>query len=296
VTTEEALLRLADSTADAVAGVLRQFGGDAVDRSRAIVVPDGTSPLQPLPLPAVAASVSYVDGVTGGNIFLMNALGARRLATAMMGGDPAGVAEHDGELGELELSAVGEAANQMLAAAAAATASVLGGQVEISPPETRVFESEAETEGVYERATYATSVSFSVYGESCRLVQLVPNAFVVRMTRAFSDLEAELAGSNLAAGTVEAFPAAELSAVKVTLSAELGRARLQLGRAVSLPAGAVVELDREAGEPLDLLVNGRRFGRGSLLLQEDARWAIRIDELVDVDSARSFIEETNKEV
>ena len=100
----------------------------------------------------------------------------------------------------------------------------------------------------------------------------------------------------MATGGAEPFPVAELSAVRLTLSAELGRAKLQLGRAIALPTGAVVELDREAAEPLDLLVNGRHFGKGSLLLQEDSRWAIRIDELVDVDAAGSFIGLTNKEV
>ena len=38
--------------------------------------------------PAVATSVSYVDGVTGGNVFVMTVEGARKLAAAMTGMDP----------------------------------------------------------------------------------------------------------------------------------------------------------------------------------------------------------------
>src|SRR5215218_8974042 len=45
----------------------------------------GTSPLAGLPFPAVATNVSYVDGVTGGNVFVMTLEGARRVAAAMMG-------------------------------------------------------------------------------------------------------------------------------------------------------------------------------------------------------------------
>ena len=60
-----------------------------------------------LRVPAVAMSVSYVDGVTGGNVFVMPLQGARALAAAMMGEEPP---EDDAtELTELELSAVGEA-------------------------------------------------------------------------------------------------------------------------------------------------------------------------------------------
>ena len=39
--------------------------------------------LDGLPFPAVATSVSYVDGVTGGNLFVMTVEGAKRLAAAM---------------------------------------------------------------------------------------------------------------------------------------------------------------------------------------------------------------------
>ena len=62
--------------------------------------------------------------------------GARRLAAAMMGADPNAV-EAGGELSELEFSAVGEAMNQMMSAAAMATSTVLDEEVEIAPPDVR---------------------------------------------------------------------------------------------------------------------------------------------------------------
>ena len=48
--------------------------------------------------------------------------------------------------------------------------------------------------------------------------------------------------------------------------AELGRARMPSAQIVGLPAGAVVELDRQADEPIDLYVNGRRFATGRLVV------------------------------
>jgi flagellar motor switch protein FliN/FliY len=53
---------------------------------------------------------------------------------------------------------------------------------------------------------------------------------------------------------------------------------MPLARAVGLPAGEVVELDRGADEPVDLFVNGRRFARGRLVLVDD-EWAVRVDDV-----------------
>lgn len=287
MTREEALLRLGDSTVDAVADVLRQICGDVVDRGPVSVVSEGAHPLHPLPVPAIAASVSYVDGVTGGNVFVMNAPGARKLAAAMSG---AALPEEDSgaELSELELSAIAEAANQMFAATAAATGAVLGEEVQIAPPQTRIFATATAADNAYDETPHATSVSLTLHGEPCRLVQLVPNAFVVRMTRAFADLEAELASDGLAGEAgAGSFPVEELQQVQLRLAVEAGRARLPLGRAVGLTAGAVLQLDQAADAPLELLVNGRRFGTGRLL-QRDAQLALRVEQIFDPTPVRTY--------
>src|SRR3954454_12270537 len=102
----------------------------------------------------------------------------------MMGGE----LEDDGQdVPELALSAVGEAANQMLAAAAAAAAKVLDEEVEIDPPQTRVVASADEAMAGQPMTQHVTSVSFSVLGHACRLVQLIPQAFVVKMQFALDE-------------------------------------------------------------------------------------------------------------
>src|SRR5207302_1853922 len=84
VTTDEALIKLTESTAEAVAGVLEVFCPGAVGRGAPTIVRKGADPLDGIPTPAVAADVSYVDGVTGGNVFVFSTGAARRLALAMM--------------------------------------------------------------------------------------------------------------------------------------------------------------------------------------------------------------------
>jgi flagellar motor switch protein FliN len=276
VTTQEALLKIGGSTADAVAGVLQTLiGGLPVEKGAVTVVPAGAEPLENVDAPAVAAKVSYVDGVSGGNVLVLSRRGVRRLAAAMMGQEnPEG--EEDGELSELELSAVGEALNQMMASAAVATSGVLGEEVEISPPEVWQV---ATPDGVrdLDRTPYATHVSFNALGESCRLVQLVPNAFVVRMTSALEQLEATLVNDLKAErGSLAGESIRDIS---VRVWAELGRTRMPIARAVGLPGGAVVKLDRGADEPVDLYVNGRRFAAGVLVV-EDGEWAVRVEEIL----------------
>ena len=284
MTVEEALLRLGESTSEAVAGIMQMFAGDAVQPGPVAIVPPGGDPLSALPTPAVAASVSYVDGVTGGNVFVMPLAGARALAAAMMGEAPP--EDEATELTELELSAVGEAMNQMMAAAANATSAVLGTEVEIAPPDTRVLTSLDSALDGHDDAPHVSSGVFTVFGQPCRLIQLVPNAFVVRMTRALDELGAEYVGEQPTRGDGgETLGLDELvREVPLRVWVELGRRRMPMGALVGTPVGAVLELDRGADEPVDLYVNGMRFAIGRLAVSEGGDWAVHIEELVATEA------------
>jgi flagellar motor switch protein FliN len=72
--------------------------------------------------------------------------------------------------------------------------------------------------------------------------------------------------------------------VNVRFWAELGRARLPLAEAVALGTGAIVDLDKEPDEELDVLVNGLPFAKGKLLLV-DGEWAIRLERIVAAPEA-----------
>ena len=290
---EAALLQLAGSTSEAVTGVLETFAPGRIEAGDVAVLDADGGPLQGLPFPAVATNVAYVDGVTGGNLFVMTLEGARRLAAAMMGAEDPAAAGGVSELTELELSAVSEAMNQMMASAAGAISAVLGTEVEIGTPETRTFESAAEADGAYAATPHMVRAAFSVCGEPCRLVQLVPNAFVVRMTRALDEIGAPRRrrrpapararqARRAAAAGIGLGPS--LAGIPVRVWAELGRASMASADVVGLPSGAVVELDRGADEPIDLYVNGRRFATGRLLVVDGSDWAVRIETVLEHSS------------
>ena len=277
---EQALTRLGESTAQAVCGVLELFCPGEVHPGEVTVLAPKAEPLADFPAPFVATTIAYVDGVTGGNVLVLTLTGARKLAAAMMG-MPIPTEASDEPLDEMALSAVSEAMNQMMAAAAGATTEVLGTEVEISPPETRVLRAGEPTADLCPPSQHATATGLSVLGEPARLVQLVPNSFTVRMTAALDDLGIEVNVRDSAPGAPTATPGApQLGGITMRLSAELGRTRMPAGRAVGLPAGAVVELDADVDAPIELFVNGVRFATGTLLVTEDGDWAVQVLDVV----------------
>jgi flagellar motor switch protein FliN/FliY len=67
--------------------------------------------------------------------------------------------------------------------------------------------------------------------------------------------------------------------VPLDLSVELGRSRMTIQDLLGLAPGAVVELDKVAGEPLDILVNNRLVARGEAVVVND-KFGIRITDIV----------------
>lgn len=67
--------------------------------------------------------------------------------------------------------------------------------------------------------------------------------------------------------------------IPITLTVEVGQARMSIGRLLELGQGAVVELDRVAGEPLDVLANGTLVARGEVMVVDD-KFGIRLTEVI----------------
>jgi len=70
-----------------------------------------------------------------------------------------------------------------------------------------------------------------------------------------------------------------LQNIVVTLSIEVGRAQIKIKDLMRLSQGSVVELDRIAGEPLDLLVNNTVVAQGEIVLVND-RYGVRLTRVV----------------
>lgn len=67
--------------------------------------------------------------------------------------------------------------------------------------------------------------------------------------------------------------------VPVELAVEIGRTRMTIGETLALVPGSIVSLNRLAGEPVDLLVNGRPIARGEVVVV-DEEFGLRVTEIV----------------
>jgi len=67
--------------------------------------------------------------------------------------------------------------------------------------------------------------------------------------------------------------------LELVISVELGRVRMRIRDILQLGQGSIVELNKLAGEPVDLLVNGRKFAEGEVVVVDD-NFGVRISSLV----------------
>jgi flagellar motor switch protein FliN/FliY len=68
--------------------------------------------------------------------------------------------------------------------------------------------------------------------------------------------------------------------VNLDISVELGRSRMSIQELLGLGPGSVIELDKLAGEPLDILVNDRLIARGEAVVMND-KFGVRITDIVN---------------
>src|SRR3954453_3205413 len=72
--------------------------------------------------------------------------------------------------------------------------------------------------------------------------------------------------------------------VPVELAVEVGRTKMTIREALALGPGSIVTLNRLAGEPVDLLVNGKPIARGEVVVI-DEEFGLRVTEVLGGDSA-----------
>lgn len=90
------------------------------------------------------------------------------------------------------------------------------------------------------------------------------------------------------ARVAERVPSAMLAGIPVGVTAELGRSRMTARNFLSLAPGAVIELDRAVGAPVDVIANGTVVARGEVVVVDD-EYAIRILEILATDAERSVM-------
>lgn len=261
------LLELVSGSARAIGEAAASFAPDGVGPAafgEASLAADLAGAFPGAPVPGVAFSAQLGEGLTGTGLLVLGSGAAARL------GDGPG----------LEASA-----GRLMAEVAGVATRLLGVHVEVGACAVRPVESAAEAEELLAGASGQVAyVDLSVGGEPGRFVAVVPPTAAVRLRGALAERGGKEWSATAAADALDGrsrhVMQDSLRTTRVRVSAEVGRTRLPVDSLVGVPAGTVIELDRDADDPVDVYVNGRRFAIGRLVLTETSEWAVRIEKVL----------------
>ena len=156
--------------------------------------------------PCVFILIKYTAGLDGSNILVLKENDVKIITDLMMGGDGTNT---DGEIGDLHLSAISEAMNQMMGASATSLSTMLGTMIDISPPDARLTDlSEVSDGSTIAEFLGGTSVKITFRMQiddlvDSSLMQLYPVDFAKKLVETFMDNQMATGG-----GGGDAAPAA----------------------------------------------------------------------------------------
>ncbi|AGT31546.1 flagellar motor switch protein FliN [Geobacillus genomosp. 3] len=314
-----------------------------------VSVIERTSVADEFPQPYVAIQVNYTEGFLGTNLLVIKQQDAAIIADLMLGGD--GTAA-DSSLGEIQLSAVQEAMNQMMGSAATSMSTVFGKRVDISPPALHLLDL-AEGKGleylpdedIFIKVSFRLKIGALI---DSSIMQLLPVDFAKELVAHLLGSPAEAAGeaekeentlepspadamplekpqpapayahvggmppspaagrftnepvgrskeeTRMAERHIQAADFAELDApplaaaearnlellfdVPLQVTVELGRTKRSVQEILQLSAGSIIELDKLAGEPVDIFVNNKLIAKGEVVVI-DENFGVRITDI-----------------
>lgn len=329
--------------------------------------------------PCVFIQIRYTQGLEGSNILVLKEHDVKIITDLMMGGDGTNT---EGELGELHLSAISEAMNQMMGSAATSLSTMLDVLIDISPPESSLVDLQAFQDAAEISPFLASTfvkISFRMQiGDlvDSTIMQLYPIDFAKKLVETFinkqmadlgampqtepepaapepepvppaMDMTSQQAapqmgmpqnmnpyGMDMQAGMPQmgmpqmgmpqmGMPQMGMQAgmpqmyappqmnmqqmnvqpaqfqnfssdlasatgqeniglimdVPLEVTVELGRTSKSIAEILDFAPGTIIELDRIAGEPIDVLVNGKYVARGEVVVIEES-FGIRVTEII----------------
>ena len=321
--------------------------------------------------PCVFIQIKYTMGLDGTNILVLKERDVKVITDLMMGGDGTNT---EGELGELHLSAISEAMNQMMGASATSLSTMLKSTIDISPPTSSLldltqYKSGEEIApflgGIFVKVAFRMQIGDGLVDST--IMQLYPVEFARNLVTNF--LDNQMGGSAPAAETSAPTPApapepavttAQMPAggqmdmsgmqmgmnpqmmmnpqmgmmpmgmmpqmpmqmgmmpqmgmaqpmqnvnvqpaqfqsfspdgrgipgqeniglimdVPLEVTVELGRSTKSISEILDFAPGTIIELDRIAGEPIDVLVNGKFVAKGEVVVIEES-FGVRVTEII----------------
>lgn len=303
------------------------------------------------PKPHIAISVEYTTGFEGMNLLVIKTKDAATIADLMLGNDGTSPSE---DMGEMEISAVQEAMNQMMGSASTSMSTIFNKKVDISPPEIDLLDLPDNPNKVtLPDEDVLVKISFDL-----RVGNLIDSAIMQLVTVSFAkDMVEQLMNPEQPESNVEQSPPVEepskqqstatansnrepelqqqrqeeapaayrqevrsepqhlssglkqpersaniqpaafsnfeapslneneaknldmLLDIPLDVTVELGRTKRSIKEILELAPGSIVELDKLAGEPVDILVNHRLIAKGEVVVI-DENFGVRVTDIV----------------
>ena len=299
--------------------------------------------------PCVFIRIGYTVGLDGSNVLVLKEHDVKVITDLMMGGDGTNTG---GELGELHLSAICEAMNQMMGSAATSLSSMLNKMIDISPPEADVVDLTDTVEaseidsflaGEFVMISFRMEIGNLV---DSQIMQLYPFSFAREMCSSITKNMEIDASTSSSAPASEPAPAAQPVAdpmmggqqmqaqpmmgqpmmqqpmmqqpmmaqpmmqpvnvqpaqfqafapgainpalqsenidlimdVPLEVTVELGRTSKSIQEILDFSPGTIIELNKIAGEPIDILVNGKYVAKGEVVVIEE-NFGVRITDII----------------
>ncbi|WLV25771.1 flagellar motor switch phosphatase FliY [Aciduricibacillus chroicocephali] len=302
----------------------------------------------------VSVEVKYIEGFTGQNVFVIKAEDAAIISDIMLGGDGT---NPDYNMTEIHLSAVQEAMNQMMGAAATSMSTIFKKKIDISPPIVEVGENAKHTsansidEEVFVQVSFQLKVGDLI---DSNIMQIIPFPFANELVdellnpkdsnygedQAVDEIEKAIAeegpapvnnqaqlaptspetaqqpatpmqpqrpvqqqadpqflgavSSNDAPVQQAAFAEFQqvpqiqpheqrnlgmLLDIPLKVTVELGRTERSIKDILDLSAGSIIELDKLAGEPVDVFVNEKLIAKGEVVVIEE-NFGVRVTDIL----------------
>ncbi|WP_246238060.1 flagellar motor switch phosphatase FliY [Alkalicoccus luteus] len=294
---------------------------------------------QEFPKPHVAISVEYTEGFEGVNLLVIKTKDAAIIADLMMGNEGTDVEE---QLGEMEMSAVQEAMNQMMGSASTSMSTIFNQKVDISPPGISIMDLQEDPGGAeLPDEDQLVQISFDLKIGTLidsKIMQLFTLSFAKDMVQKLMNpaaqdipdevIKAEPAETPAAVSEPDTeqvtperkpeprtdhqpqhvgskYPQREadvheaaftdfsgpqlsdqetrnlemLMEIPLEVTVELGRTKRSIKDILEFSKGSIVELDKLAGEPVDILVNQRLIAKGEVVVI-DENFGVRVLDIV----------------
>jgi len=262
----------------------------------------------------IQVSAHYNAGILGSHSYIITETAAKQIAALMMAQE-----EEEGELTEMALSALTEGFSQMSGASTNVIEERIGKQVKTDVPKAEVRQTPAELmtpQGHFMRVRYdfvsngnssfideivdmeavevisqeGASRDVSFQPESAGSQSDIFQAGLQQSVPSFN-LGAEAGTGNVGVQPVQFAPLSQgpqpevtgniglLMDVSMQLTVELGRTKMLIKDILGMGEGTIVELDKLAGEPVDLLVNGKLIAKGEVVVI-DENFGVRVTDII----------------